>query len=93
MFLRPRQTYDNRYEDSDLNAFQEPEWQLLIVNRQVRKEAVAIFLAENHFVLSYDNSTYQKLLYGDPDDELLLWYLGPAPATLGQCHTRLEKLL
>ncbi|KAF2170107.1 hypothetical protein M409DRAFT_19713 [Zasmidium cellare ATCC 36951] len=49
-FLKPRPTHDRRYKD--MEEFFEPEWQLFLVNRLVRAEALEVFFRENHIVVN-----------------------------------------
>ncbi|KAK4543885.1 hypothetical protein LTR36_004659 [Oleoguttula mirabilis] len=60
VFLRPRPTYDQRYEGYE--HFDRPDWQLLSVSRQVRTEAVAVLTSHNHFVISYEHDGWEPFL-------------------------------
>lgn len=51
VYIRPRIEHNHRY--NEIQPIECPEWSLLGVNHQVRKEAAKVLLSSNHFILSY----------------------------------------
>ena len=79
LFLRPRPRNDRRYEGS--KSYARPEWQLLLVNRKIRKEAAEVLFTMNLCVFNYagiewsklDENTVPSSTLGDLALDRLMW--------------------
>ena len=58
IFLRPRPFADRRYVGHE--SYGKPEWQLMLVNHQIRREASKVIFSENSFVLNYNGLEWEK---------------------------------